>query len=165
MYTLVGKIINSHGVNGSVKIYPYTDDVKRFSNLNYLFLGEEKLKLKIEKVFYQKNLVIVKFSEFGNINEILKFKEEFIYIKNEDRIELPENSYFISDLIGCLVVDTLNNELGVLTDVLTYSVHDIYVVKDLEGNNFYVPVVKEFVKNVDVTNRQITIDPIEGMLN
>ena len=94
-YIQVGKIINTHGIKGELKIFPLTDNINRFDELMSVFIGDEKLKVNIEKVWYQKGIVIIKFKEFDDINQVLSYKDEYIYIDEEDKVQLPKDTYFI----------------------------------------------------------------------
>lgn len=164
-YTIVGKITNSHGIKGEVKVYPLTDDVERFSDLKKVYIGESKKELNLKTVKYHKGIAIIGFEEFDNINQILSFKDQYVYIDDSDRIILPEDHYFIFDLIGCEVFDMTNKKIGYIDDVLQNMGNDVYVVKDDGGHQEYLlPAVKEFIKTVDINNRRIVIDPIEGMI-
>lgn len=164
-YTIVGKIINSHGIKGEVKVYPLTHDIERFSTLKIGYLGEEKLKVQIQNVKYHKGIVILKFKEFDDINQILKFKDMDIFVDEANKIVLPKDHYFIYDLIDCQVFDMAGKSLGYVSNVIQAASNDVYVVSDIPNNKEYlIPVVKQFVKQVDIENKRIVIDPIEGMI-
>ena len=164
-YTIVGKIIGSHGIRGEMKIYPYTDDVKRFDKLKIAYIGDDKLKVHVGGVKYHKNLVVLKTKEYDDINQILHFKDSNLYIDDKDRVVLPENHFFIYDLIDSRVYDKDQTLIGVLIDVLQGASNDVYVVKNQETNKEYlIPAVKEFIVSIDVATKEIIIDPIEGML-
>lgn len=162
MYTLIGVVTGSHGIKGQVKVYPYTDFPDRFKILKRVFVGEEKMPLNIEEVKYIKNFVLLKFKEFDNINEILNLKNKEIFILSSERIKLKQNQFYISDLIGSKVYDEEENYLGELVEVILSSANDVYRIKNknIEG---MVPAVKEFIKNIDLENKEITIKKIEGM--
>ncbi len=164
-YIKVGRIINTHGIRGELKVLPLTDNLDRFDDLKIVYIGNNKEKVEIEQVKYHKGLAIIKLKEFDNINQVLKFKDDFLYIDVEDKVELPEDHYFIFDIVDCNVYDTKGRKIGVVTDVLQYTSNDVYVVKDMEKNKEYlIPAVKEFVVDIDVENKKIIIDPIEGMI-
>ena len=164
-YIQVGKIINTHGIKGEVKVHPLTDDKNRFNNLKTVYLGENKVKVEIENVKYHKDLVILKFKEFNDINDILSFKEDYIYIDEEERVKLPENHFFIYDIVGCQVFNADGGKIGIITDVLQSASNDVYVVKDdLKNKEYMIPAVKEFFINIDIDNKKIYINPIEGMI-
>lgn len=164
-YTQVGKIINTHGVKGEVKVYPLTNNIYRFDQLKKVYLGENKLKVNIEKVRYHKGMVIIKFIGINNINQIISFKDEFIYVDEEDRIELPEGHYFIYDIVGCVVNNIHGEKVGTVIDVIQSASNDVYVVKGHGVDKEYlIPAIKEFIVHVDVDEKKIIIDPIEGMI-
>ena len=164
-YVQIGKIVNTHGIKGELKIYPLTDNIYRFDHLKTAFLGERKIKVKIQNVKYHKKFVILKFKEFNDINEVLQFKEEFIYVDIDETIDLPEDHYFIFDIIGCQVYDTSNNLIGTVVEVIESVGNDVYVVKNIDNQKEYlIPAVKEFFTLIDVASKKIIIDPIEGMI-
>lgn len=164
-YTAIGSITNTHGIRGELKIFPLTDNIERFDFLDHAYIGEEKTKVNIEKVRYHKNLVIIKFKEFNDINEVLKFKESYIYVDDDEKVVLPEDHFFIHDLLGSEVFDIDSNLVGTLVDVLKGSSQDVYVVKDMEKNKEYlIPSIKEFIIQVNIEDKKIIIDPIEGMI-
>ena len=164
-YTIVGKIISSHGIKGEVKVYPLTDNLHRFSDLKTAYIGEKKIKVDIEAVRYHKDLGILKFRGFDDINEILPFKDDYIYVSDEDRVVLTEDHYFIYDLLNCKVYDTSSNYIGILVDVMQGASNDVYVVKDTnKGKEYLIPAVKEFIIDVNIEEKSIVIDPIEGMI-
>lgn len=163
-YTIVGKIINSHGIKGEVKVYPMTDDIERFSHLETAYIGESKVEVNLKTVRYHKGFPIIGFEEFNDINQILKFKDQLIYIDDKDRIILPKDHYFIYDLINCEVFDTMDNRIGSISNVIQNMGNDVYLIKGDNNKEYLVPAVKEFIKSVDVESKRIIIDPIEGMI-
>ncbi len=161
----VGKITNTHGIKWEIKVYPLTDDIRRLEKLKNLYIGDKKIKVTVEKIWYQKNLVILKFKEYDNINEVEVYKNEYLYIDEKDKIVLPDDTYFIFDIIGCKVIDISNNEIGIVSEVLTNMSNDIYVVKDLNSHKEYlIPAVKQFIKEISIEEKKIVIEPIEGLI-
>ncbi|HHV27213.1 MAG TPA: 16S rRNA processing protein RimM [Tissierellia bacterium] len=164
-YIQVGKIINTQGIKGEVKIYPLTDDISRFDELEKVYIGEEKVLVYIEKNWSKKEFVILKFVGYDDINEVLKFKNEYLYIEEKDKIKLEEDSYFIFDIVGCNVLDIKGNRIGIVTQVITNTGNDIYIIKSEDNSkNYLVPAVKQFIKKVDIENKEIIIEPIEGLI-
>lgn len=164
-YTIIGKIINTHGLRGEVKVYPLTDDAKRFDLLENAYLGDEKIQVQVEGVKYQKNLVILKFKEYSHINEIEALKDYYIYVDEAGRIALPKDHFFIYEILNSQVFNIDMNLIGTLIDVIQGSGNDVYVVKDSKnGKEYLIPAVKQFVKKVDIEEKKIYIDPIEGMI-
>lgn len=164
-FTIIGKITNTHGIKGEVRIYPLTDNIERFSDLDKVYIGEAKRQASVKTVKYHKGLAILGFEEFDNINQVLDFKDQYLYIDDEDRIVLPEDRYFIFDLIGCEVFDMANKSIGHIVDVILNMGNDVYVIKNHKGDKEYlIPAVKEFIKTIDIDKKKIVIDPIEGMI-
>ncbi|MDR7856357.1 ribosome maturation factor RimM [Tissierella sp.] len=164
-YTIVGKIINTHGIKGEVKVFPLTNNINRFDFLKIAYIGEEKIRVQIEKVKYHKNFVILKFNGFNDINEILSFKDNYIFVDEEGLVKLPENHFFIYDLVGSQVIDIESNIVGTIKDVIQGASNDVYVIKNIEGNKEYlIPAVKQFIIDVNIVDKKIIINPIEGMI-
>lgn len=164
-YIKIGHIINTHGIKGELKINPLTDDVKRFNDLEIVFLGEDKEKHLIKNVKYIKNFPIIKLEKFDNINDVLKYKNSYLYIDKEDLVELEKDQYFIFDIIGCKVFNTEDEYIGIVKDVITYSSNDVYVIKNSDKNQDYlIPALKQFIKTIDIENKTMIIKPIEGMI-
>ncbi len=164
-YTIIGKIINSHGIRGEVKVYPLTDDIERFSDLQRVYIGDSKKELGLKTVKYHKGFPIIGFNEFDDINQILHYKDQYIFVDDEDRITLPKDHYFIYDLVNCDVFDMSDQKIGYISDVIQNIGNDVYLVKDdIKNKEYLIPAVKEFIKDVDIENKRILIDPIEGMI-
>lgn len=162
-YIVVGKIVNTHGIRGDIKIYPHTNDIERFSILKRAYIGEDKLPVEIENVKYHKGMILLKLKDFNNINEVLKFKDEFLFVDEINKVKLPEDNYFIYELIDCRVFDTTGNLLGHIKDVLQNSSNDVYIIKD-KDKEYLIPAVKEFIKEINIAEKKVIIDPIEGMI-
>lgn len=104
-YLEIGQIVNTYGIKGFVKVVPLTDDVTRFEDLKTVYIEYQKqlIEMAIEEVSYSKNLVLLKFRGLPDINMVEKYKNCYLKIKREDAVKLPENTYFIVDLIGIAV--------------------------------------------------------------
>ena len=165
-YLRVGVITTTHGIKGEVKVYPTTDDAKRFEELNKIYLdtGKEYVPLEIEGVRYFKNLVILKFKEINDINDIEKYKGKHLLIHSDDTIELQENEYFIFDLLDSEIFTEDGTKLGVLTEVLTSAANDVYVVKTMDNKEVLLPAIKDCILDVDTANKRITVHLMDGLL-
>ena len=98
----VGVITTTHGVRGEVKVFPTTDDVKRFKRLKKVILdtGKEEKILEVEGARFMKNLVLLKFKGYDSINDIEKYKGCSLYVTREDAVRLRKDEYFVAYLIG-----------------------------------------------------------------
>ena len=161
----VGVITTTHGVRGEVKVYP-TTDAERFEELEYVLLdtGREQLRLTIDNVKYFKNLVILKFKEIGNINEIEKYKGKELWIPREEAQELEEDEYYIADLIGMEVVLEDGTSFGTLKDVLETGANDVYVIKTEDGKEVLIPAIGECILDVNPEENRMTIHLMKGLI-
>ena len=166
-YLRVGVITNSHGIKGEVKVFPTTDDIKRFDYLEEAVIdtGKEYINVNVTGVKYFKNMVILKFKQYDNINDILKFKGLDLLVSRENAIPLGEDEYFIVDLIGCNVVDEEKNYIGELVDVMETGANGVYVVKTPEGREVLFPVIEQCVLNKDIENKTITFNVMKGLMD
>lgn len=163
----VGVISSTHGVRGEVKVFPTTDDVKRFKKLKEVILdtGKEDIILTIEGVKFFKQFAILKFKDYNNINDIEKYKGKSLYVERANAVRLQKDEYFIADLMGCKVIDEDEKPLGVLKDVLETGANDVYIVTSPEGKELLFPAIKECVLKVDVENELIQVRVMPGLLD
>ncbi len=163
----VGAITSTHGVRGEVKVFPTTDDVKRFKRLKEVILdtGKEELTLEIEGVKFFKQFVILKFKGFDNINDIEKYKGKNLYVTRANAVKLRKDEYFIADLQGMCVVDENDQTIGTLRDVMETGANDVYIVDMTDGRELLLPAIKECILNVDVENEKICVHVMDGLLD
>ena len=161
----VGILSSTHGVHGEMKVFPTTDDPKRYKKLKTVLLdnGTDKQELKIESVKFFKQFVIVKFEGYDNINDIEKYKGRSIYVTREDAVSLQEDEYFIADLIGMRVNDENEEELGEITDVLETGANDVYVIRLKDGGELLLPAIKQCILSVDIENAVMKVHVLEGL--
>lgn len=159
-----GKIINTHGLKGEVKVAAWTDAPGDFENFEYVFarMRGGDIRLDIRNIKYQKNNIIVAFEQIESIEEAEKYKNAVLLVPKDMLGELPENVYYIADLIGCTVSDE-NGEIGVLADVFATGSNDIYDIKRDGKKNLLVPIIDGVVQSVDIENKKITIKIPEGL--
>lgn len=161
----VGVISSTHGVRGEVKVYPTTDDPRRFEVLKKVLLdtGKEQKELEITGVKFLKNQVILKFRGYDNINDIEKYKSMDLLVSREDAVPLEENENFIVDLIGMTVVTDLGETLGTLADVLQTGANDVYVVKTPQKKEILLPAIRDCILDVDVEAQRMLVHVLEGL--
>lgn len=163
----VGIITSTHGVRGEVKVYPTTDDPRRFRRLKEVVLdtGREKLNLEIEGVKFFKQFVILKFKGLDNINDIEKYRQKSLYVTRKNAVRLQRDEYFIADLIGLKVQDEDSTELGTVKDVIETGANDVYEVEMADGRSLLLPAIKQCILNVDVENGMMQVHVLEGLLD
>lgn len=162
----IGQIVNTFGIKGFVKIYPYVDDIQRFDDLKkvYIKMKKQETELEIEEVKYQKNMVLVKFKGIETVEQAELLRNAYVEIDRKDAIPLEEGQYFIADLLGLEVYLDTGEKLGILDDIFNTGSNDIYVVKNELGKQFLLPYIDDVIKNIDIENKKITVHLIEGLI-
>jgi 16S rRNA processing protein RimM len=163
----VGVISNSHGIHGEVKVFPTTDDIKRFKKLKNIIMdtGNGLVELEIEGVKFFKQMAILKFKEFNNINEIEKYKGKDLLVTRENAVPLEDDEYFIYDIIGANVFTEDGKELGQLIEVLSTGANDVFVVNTSEHKEVLLPVIKECVLDVNVAEKTVKVRLLPGLID
>lgn len=161
----VGVITTTHGVRGEVKVFPTTDDPQRFKKLKKVILdtGKEQMELDVQSVKFFKNLVILKFKEFDNINDVEKYKNADLLVTREHAVKLKPGEYFIADLIGLQGVSDEGEELGELTDVIQTGANDVYVFTKKGEADLLVPKIPDCVKEIDLKNSTVLVHLLPGL--
>lgn len=153
-----GKIVNTHGLRGEVKIEPWADSPEDFCGFERLFIdGAEH---KVEKARVQKRFVIAKLGGIDSIEAAESVKNRVVYVDRAD-IELEEGGYLLTDLIGCTVRDEGGAGLGRITDILTPPGGEVLEIRG--EREILVPLNGGFVVDVDTEAKVVTVRLIEGM--
>ncbi|HBC97693.1 MAG TPA: 16S rRNA processing protein RimM [Clostridium sp.] len=156
-FITIGKIINTHGIKGELKIYPLTDDPKRFNKLDLVYIdGTPKRVLECK---FQSKRVILKIQGVDSIEEATSYKGKYLEISRKDAVDLNEGTYFIADIIGCSVVDEDGMFYGKIGEVLHTHNNDVYWIKG--KNELLIPAIKDVIVDIDVEKEKIVIKPVK----
>lgn len=153
-----GRITNTHGVNGEVKIEVWLDSPAFLKKFDRLFLEGQERKLLSARV--HKGFLIAKLEGIGDVNAAMALKGKTVHILRSDA-KLPKGAYFLQDIIGASVQDEQGREIGLLTEVLERPASNIYVVQGAEEH--LIPAVPEFILSTDPEAGVITVRLIEGL--
>lgn len=156
-FLTVGKIINTHGVRGELKVKPTTDDVNRFKSLKEAYIDEKEIVISGCK--FQPGKVILKIEGIESIEEAERLKNKLIKVKREKAVQLPEDTYFAVDIIGCEVYEETGNKIGTVDDIIYTGSNDVYWVKG--ENEVLIPALKDIVLKIDINNKKIIIKPLD----
>lgn len=185
-YFKIGIITSAHGVRGEVKVYPTTDDVRRYKRLKEVIYqkpaagspagnGRNRTEqeqvpddsspvLRIEEVRFFKQMVILKFQGIDSMEEARKYCRGALFVGRENAVRLKKDEYFVADLIGLTVKNEDGTEIGVLKDVLETGANDVYVITLQDGRELLLPAIRECVLEVDVEAGFVRIHILEGLL-
>ena len=167
-YLKVGEIVNTHGIKGEVKIYPYTDDIINLSKTKFFYIDNVKTKVKKCSVF--KNMLIVSLDNVLDIDVAKKMLGKYVYIPKEEIKE--ENVYYVEDLTNMEVYKTYEESLeydkyeylGKITYVYTNAANDVYEVKNGDVT-VLLPAISQVVKKVDIASKKMYVKMMEGFEN
>ncbi|WP_423801685.1 ribosome maturation factor RimM [Neobacillus sp. SAB-20_R2A] len=166
----VGKIVNTHGIKGEVRVISKTDfPEERYKPGNTLYLFQKgsstPLELTVKSHRSHKNFDLLVFEGYENINLVEKFREGILKVPESQLSELKEDEFYYHEIIGCLVATIDGEELGKITEILTPGANDVWVVKGKDGKEVLIPYIHDVVKKVDVKEKVVLIEPMEGLLS
>jgi 16S rRNA processing protein RimM len=167
-YIKIGKIINTHGIKGELKIQSYSDfDAQRYKKGNQVYVLYEGTYIPFQVATFRvhKGYPLVSFQNAENINAVEKFKESLLFMSAEDRTPLKKGEYYRDELIGMQVHDEEGNPIGTVSAVEeTYPGQRHLRIARMDQADALVPYIPVFIKNVDKEQQIITIHVQEGLL-
>jgi len=165
---VIGKVLSPHGVMGLVKVLPLSDHPERVSLLEEveLLFGSERRTAQVEQASVFGRFWLIKFREIANREDAAGIRDNLVIIPKEERLSLPEDSFYHDQLVGLKVYTSQSCVLGIITDIIRTGGHDLFVIEqhDREGKSHLVPAIKNFIKKVDLKAGSITVDLPEGLL-
>jgi len=166
----VGKIVNTHGIRGEVRVISKTDFAdERYKVGNTLYLFREKhkepLELTIASHRTHKNFNLLTFEGYHNVNDVEPFRDGILKINESQLTDLDEGEFYFHEIIGCTVYTDTEEEVGTISEILTPGANDVWVVKGPKGKDVLIPYIEHIVKEVDITNKKVIITPMEGLLD
>ncbi len=159
---LIGKIVNAVGLKGEVKVYNYSDSADIYEDTEAIYVDD--ILMPIKSVRLQKNMVILGLEGIDDRDAAERAKGSQLYVTEADLPELPEGVYYVRDLIGMEAVLEDGSHLGRMKDVIQNTAQDVFEVETDEGKQVLIPNVPDFVLNIDLESRRVTLRLIEGML-
>ena len=165
----VGKIVNTHSLKGEVKVISSTDfEEERFKKGSKLLItrGNQLIReVVVQSYRNHKNFLLVKFEGIDSVEEAEKLKNLQIKIDSDEVGELEENEFYFHEIIGCQVFDENDRNLGEIIGILTPGANDVWVIKGEEGKEILIPYIEDVVKQIDITNKKVNIEVMEGLMD
>ncbi|HUC91000.1 MAG TPA: ribosome maturation factor RimM [Paenibacillus sp.] len=165
----VGKLVNTHGIRGDVKMLPLTDfpDV-RFASGSKLTLHDPQSSatatVEVVSAREQKGMYVVKLKGYDNINEVERFKGWDVKVKETELAPLEEGEYYYHEIVGCRVMTEEGEELGAISEVLAPGANHVWVVDRPKGKQVLLPVIDDVVLGVNVKDKLVTVRLMEGLI-
>jgi len=164
-FLVIGKILRAHGVRGEVRVLPHTDNPKRFSWLEEVYVGERDPKpIAIEGVRFHKELVLLKLVGYDFRDQTDTLKGEMLLVPMENAIPLEDGEYYLFQLLGLDVYTDEDQHLGVLKDVIETGANNVFVVNGEGKKDILLPDTKEVVTEIDFDNGRLTVHLLPGLL-
>lgn len=164
----VGKITKNQGNKGELRLTPFTDDLKRFELLDEVILvspdNTEKIKKAVEDIWLHKKFVILKLAGIDDIGDALKFRNYKVKIQQEELLPLAENEFYVDELIDSTVILSNGKELGKVINVVDTGGTDILIIEGPD-KEFMIPMSKQYIKKIDLEEKKVYIDPVQGILD
>jgi len=166
----VGKIVNTHGIRGEVRVISQTDfPDERYAEGSHLYVGKDrssnKTELTVEAHRRHKNFDLLKFAGLDSINDVEGFKGESLFISEDQLSDLGEHEFYYHEIIGCEVYDENNNLLGKISEILSPGANDVWVVKRKGKKDLLLPYIEDVVKNVDPEAKRVEVELIPGLVD
>lgn len=162
-YIYLGKIVNTHGIKGELRILSdFERKTEVFQKGFPIYIGNEKRKEIIKSYRSHKMFDMICYENITNINEVLKDKGKSVYIKRSD-LHLKENEYLLNDLMGFEVVNE-NNLIGKIIDIVYNKAGILFLVETPEKKRFYIPKNENFIEQIEIKNKKIKVQNIEGLI-
>jgi 16S rRNA processing protein RimM len=167
MYISIGRIVNTHGIHGEVKVKVYSDSIERFEGMKQVYAiadegGDDRRLLTIAGLRYQKDMVLMKFEEIVAMDQAESLKNAFLQTPEDELPALPEGRYYIYQLEGLSVWEK-GLCYGTLTEVMQPGSNDVYVVSDGK-RQILVPALKTVIKEVDLEKGRMEVELPAGLL-
>ena len=165
-FITIGKVVSTQGNKGEVKILSLTDSTDRFKNLTTVFLrnNNSRTTLNIEKIRIKEDTVILKLKDIDNIEEAKMIVGSFLEVERKNAVKLPKGTYFIFEIIGLEVYTENNIFLGKVENVISTGSNDVYIVKNKNKEELFIPAIREVVKNINLEKKRITINMVDGLI-
>lgn len=156
-----GKIVNTHGLKGEIKVYSYTDDEKRILKLKKVYISGKEYT--VESMKMQKQMFLMKLKGIDVIEDTKAIMDKMCYREIENDESNEEQGFFIKDLIGLQVIDAQGNKLGTLKEVFRTGANDVYEIVDNDNKSKYIPAIKNVVKSIDIKSKIMIVELMEGL--
>ena len=158
----IGKIVNTHGLKGEVKVEPWCDGIETFEYLKRVFVNN--IEYSMGSVKLQKNLFLVKLKELTTVEDAELLKGIIIYANEDEMPPLPEGVYYLKDIVGLLVYEG-DKFIGEITDWIETGANNVYIIKRPKGKDLLIPAIDSVIKEIDIENKKMSVTLLEGLMN
>ena len=164
-YLEIGKVNNTHGLKGEVKLEMWCDGIEYIKQLKTVYLDDKGSKaLTLVSARPQKNIALLKFAEISSIEQAEELKNKVVFCNRNDA-KIDEGAYYLSDIIGCNMIDIESGrEYGKIVDIMNYGSSDIYDVV-MNKKHYLIPAIPDVVQKIDTENKIVLIKAMKGLFD
>ncbi|GAF23333.1 MULTISPECIES: ribosome maturation factor RimM [Shouchella] len=164
----VGRLVNTHGVRGEVRVLSNTDfGEERFAVGSQLKIAsspdERGTMISVKSHRKHKNFDLLTFEGYTNINEVEVFKGNYLYVSEQQLSELGEHEFYYHEIIGCQAVDEDGHSLGVIKDIIETGANDVWVVERKGKKDLLLPYIEDVIKEVNIDEGTVKVHLLEGL--
>lgn len=167
-YFNVGKIVNTQGIKGEIRVISSTDfPEERFAKGNFLYIEvapNDLIEVKVSSHRIHKNFHLLSFVGLDNINDVEKYKGKLLKISDDQLTDLDEGEFYYHEIIDCEVFTEDGEKIGIIKEILSPGANDVWVVKRPGEKDLLLPYIEEVVKEVDIENKKVIVHLMEGLL-
>ncbi|MCH1623806.1 ribosome maturation factor RimM [Fredinandcohnia quinoae] len=164
----VGKIVNTHGIRGEVRIISRTDfpeERYQIGNRLFVFIPEkDPIEVVVKSHRLHKQFDLLTFEGYENVNDVEPLKGALLKVPESQLTELGEDEFYFHEIIGCQVISESGEEIGVIKEILTPGANDVWVVKGTRAKEILIPYIDDIVKEINIKEKKIKIHLMEGLL-
>jgi 16S rRNA processing protein RimM len=169
-YYVVGKIVNTHGVRGEVRVISKTDfPEERYKKGNKLYFqpehSQEMLELIVSSHRQHKQFDLLTFKGYESLNEVEFLKGGILKVSEDQLQELDDDEFYYHEIIGCEVISEEGEIIGKVEEILSPGANDVWVIQRPKGKDVLIPYIEDVVKEVNVSKKQVTIHVMKGLID
>jgi 16S rRNA processing protein RimM len=166
----VGKIVNTHGIWGEVRVISTTDFAdERYEVGSELGLfkadGSTPIIVKVASHRKHKNFDLLTFEGYALLRDVEVFRDAILKVSEKYLADLEDNAFYFHEIIGCTVESTDGDAIGTVTEIIQTGANDVWAVQPTKGKTHYIPYIEDVVKTIDIDNKKIIIEVLDGLLS
>lgn len=166
----VGKIVNTHGIWGEVRVISMTDFAEERYEIGselglYKADGSNPITVKVASHRKHKNFDLLTFEGYTLLKDVEVLKNAVLKVSEKYLTDLEENEFYFHEIIGCVVESTDGETIGTITEIIQTGANDVWAVQPEKGKMHYIPYIEDVVKSVDIDKKKIVIEVLEGLLS
>lgn len=164
-WVAIGEIAGTFGISGELKVAPLTDFPERFERTPTVYVGEKREPYRVLQTRSHKQQILLRLEGIADVDTAERLRGATLWIPTSQITALPQDQFYVHDLIGMRVRHVSGDDLGTIADVLGFPGNDLFVIRTPTGREMLLPAVKAFIPSIDTGARLITVDPIPGLFD